>query len=68
MRLINNVEVAAISGGLDGRDLASAMGAWIGYNAGTGLWGYSVSGFNVGGVVAGLACAMAGATRAASRI
>jgi hypothetical protein len=61
MRLINNVEVAAISGGLDGRDLSGAMGAWIGYSAGFGLWNYSVSSFNVGAVLTGLAGAMTGA-------
>lgn len=61
MREINNVEVAAISGGLDGSDLASGIGAWIGYSAGYGLWNYSVTGYNVGAVLTGVAGAMAGA-------
>lgn len=64
MREINNVELAAVSGGdLDGRDVASAMGAWIGYAAAQDLFGgaLSVGGYNVGGVVSGVVFAMGGA-------
>lgn len=60
MRDLNTNEVSSISGGLDHKDLAGLLGAYIGWEACKGFWSQDVAGYNVGSVLAGLGGAVVG--------